>query len=73
MNERKGNKESKQYQSSIYLQMSSIQADVHVLFSLTTILQMVECFDLVQGMKKTSGKYIDPQHAGRVHTQLEAV
>lgn len=44
-----------------------------MLISLTAILQMVESFDLVQGVQKTPGKHVDPQHADWVHTELEAV
>lgn len=44
-----------------------------MLFSLATVLQMVESFDLVQSVEQTSGEKADPQHTGWVHTQLQAV
>ena len=41
--------------------------------SFAAVLQMVESFDLVQGVQQTPGEQIDPQHAGWVYTELEAV
>lgn len=58
---------------SIHLELGCIHADVNMLFSLAAVLQMVESFDLVQGVQQTSGEQIDPQHAGWVYTELEAV
>ena len=57
----------------IHLKLSCIHAEVYMLFSLATVLQMVESFDLVQRVQQTPGKQVDPQHTGRVHTQLQAV
>lgn len=44
-----------------------------MLFCLAAVLQMVESFDLIQGVQKTPGEQVDPQHAGWVHTELQAV
>lgn len=53
--------------------MRSIHTDVYMLFSLATVLQVVESFDLVQSVQQTPGKQTDPQNTGWVHKQLEAV
>jgi len=58
---------------TFHLEQSGVHADVDVLFSPAAVLQMVEHFDLVQGVQQPPGKQIDPQHAGRVDAELEAV
>ncbi len=57
----------------LHLELSCIHADVNVLFSLAAVLQMVESFNLVQGVQQTPGEQVDPQHTGWVYTELEAI
>lgn len=34
---------------------------------------MIKCFDLVQRLQQAPGEQADPQHTGRVDSQLEAI
>lgn len=56
-----------------HLKLSCIHANIYMFFNFIAILQMVESFDLIQCVQEAFGKQTDPQNAGRVHTQLEAV
>ena len=44
-----------------------------MLVHLAAVLQVVEGLNLGQGAQQTPREQVDPQHAGRVHTQLQAV
>lgn len=44
-----------------------------MLVRLAAVLQVVEGLDLVQGVEQAPAEEADPQHAGRVHAELEAV
>lgn len=57
----------------VYLELSRVHADVDVLVGLVAVLQVVKGLDLVQGVQQTPAEEADPQHAGRVHAELEAV
>lgn len=44
-----------------------------MLVGLAAVLQVVKGLDLVQGVQQAPAEEADPQHAGRVHAELEAV
>ena len=44
-----------------------------MLVALAAVLEVVEGLHLVQGAQQAPGECVHPQHAGRVHAQLQAV
>lgn len=58
---------------SVYLELSRVYADIDVLVGLAAVLQVVKGLDLVQGVQQAPAEEADPQHAGWVHAELEAV
>lgn len=58
---------------TVHLEQSGVHPDVQMLFGPAAVFQVVERFDLVQRVQQPSGEQVDPQHAGRVHTQLQTV
>lgn len=61
------------HQQGVHLELGRVHADVDVLVGLAAVLQVVKSFDLVQRVQQAPGEQIDPQHAGWIHAELEAV